>query len=149
MALSCAVLFATIFGIIQLSLALFSYSVISEASREAARYALVRGSECVNFSDCGATYNQIQSHVRSLGYPGLNNSNVSVNTNWYTVTVTDGTTPTSVVFCGNAPTTAGVQCNLPGNVVQVQVVYNYPLSIPFWRSTQVKMQSQSSMVISQ
>ena len=44
MALICAfVVIPTLFGIIEVSLALYSYNFVTDAAREATRYAIVRG----------------------------------------------------------------------------------------------------------
>ena len=43
MALSASVLFVLLFGIIETCMALYAYNFVSEAAREATRYAVVRG----------------------------------------------------------------------------------------------------------
>ena len=45
-ALGASLLFMVVFGIIAMALALYTYNVVSEAAREATRYAIVRGSAC-------------------------------------------------------------------------------------------------------
>src|ERR1035438_10214307 len=81
-ALSSAVLLSVIFGIMQVCLALYTYAFISEASREATRYAVVRGARSCTvapvFPNCNlnptSAGNPIQTYVTGLGYPGLNPS---------------------------------------------------------------------------
>ena len=46
MALSCLILIPVVFGIIQLSIALYCYHYAADAAREATRWAIVRGSTC-------------------------------------------------------------------------------------------------------
>src|SRR6476659_7718911 len=57
MALVCAfVVIPMLFGIIEVSLALYSYNFVTDAAREATRYAIVRGPESCTiaptFPDC-------------------------------------------------------------------------------------------------
>lgn len=145
MALCCAVLFMLLFGIMQFSLAVYSYHFVSEAAREGSRYAIVRGSACSTNTplqtNCGATSAQIQTYVRALGY--LSASRVTVTTTW--LTATSSGTPATTTWSACASGT----CNAPGNLAQVAVTYAFPLSIPFWSSTTINLTSTSRMVISQ
>jgi Flp pilus assembly protein TadG len=144
-ALTSSILFASIFGIIMISFALYTYDYIADAAHAGARYASVRGAYCVGFSDCGAGNTQITAFVQSLNYPGITAANMTVNTNWYWVVQTGGAA-TTISSCGTSP--AG--CNTPPyNSVEVEVVYNFPLNIPFWRSTTLTMSSKSQLPISQ
>ena len=129
-ALCSSVLFMTLFGIFAVCGALYSYIFVSEAARDASRYALVRGSACTGFSDCGITSAQMNTHVRNFAYPGINTSNVNATAAW---------------SGSNSPS------NAPGNVVTVTVTYNLPLTIPFWPKSGsiLHMSSSSRMTISQ
>jgi Flp pilus assembly protein TadG len=129
-ALCSGVLFMSLFGVFGLCGALYSYNFVSEAAREATRYALVRGSACTGFADCNMTSAQINSLVQNLGYPGLNPSNMTAAATW---------------------SGSNVPINAPGNTVSVTVTYNFPLTIPFWprSGSIIHMSSTSSMVISQ
>jgi Flp pilus assembly protein TadG len=90
------------FGIIAFGMAVYSYSFVSNAARDAVRYAIVHG----NASLSPASSSDIQQYVRSEAY-GLNSTGLSVATTW-------------------APD------NKPGSVVKVQVTYSfhpfYPMS---------------------
>ncbi len=147
MALVCLFLILPmIFGIFAMSMALYTYHYISEAAREGSRYAIVRGStSCANtpgLSNCGATPAQIQTYVQNLGYPGINGpSNMTVTTTWYTKSASP---PTTWSFCGATPA-----CRAPGNIVKVNVVYAFPLSIPLYGTRTLNMASTSQMVVSQ
>lgn len=151
MALASAVALAFLFGIIQFSLALYTYNFIDEAAREATRYAVVRGvNSCTispNFPDCNldpnSAGNPLQAYVQSLGYPGLNAANLTVTTTWFTAA---GTQPETWTTPCVAPTTG---CNTPGNAVKVQVQYAFPLALPFVRVSTLNLSSQSEMVISE
>lgn len=119
-----AVLFMSLFGIIALSGALYSYVFVSDAAREATRYAIVRGSKCQGFTDCNIQ--ELNTYVKSLGYPGINTANLSASASWPS---------------GHAP----------GDVVKVTVTYTYPLNIPFWpqSGSLLHIASTSQMTISQ
>lgn len=129
-ALSSSVLFMSLFGIIAVCIALYSYVFVSEAAREASRYALVRGSACTGFSDCGITSAQINTYVKNLSYPGINTANLAGSAAW------SGSYSPS---------------NAPGNIVTVTVTYSYPMAIPFWpkSGSTIHMSSSSQMAISQ
>jgi Flp pilus assembly protein TadG len=71
-AVSFVFLIAAMFGIFQMSLALFAYHYVSETAREATRYAAVRGSSCTNLTNCGATSAQIQTYIQGIAFPGIN-----------------------------------------------------------------------------
>ena len=153
MALASIVLFAFLFGIIFIGWALYAYDFISDAAREGARYAIVRGAQCSGLTNCpDATSDQIQTYVRGITYPGLTASNITVAAEWYTVTHPGGGTA-SITDCGNAPTTvptgSTLPCDYPGNIVQITATYSFPINIFRWKSTSISMQSRSELVISQ
>jgi Flp pilus assembly protein TadG len=137
MAVVSSILFAVLFGIIELSLALYTYNYVSDAAREATRYAIVRGSACTQLTNCGATSAQIQSYVQGLGYPGMNSSNTTVTTTWYSPS---SAPPTTWTACGSP-------CRDPGDAVQVMVTYSFPLSVPFVPNSTLSLHSTSLMVI--
>ena len=148
LALSCAVIFMMLFGIVYMSFALYTYHYISNAAREGSRYAMVRGStSCANSSGnltgCGADGATIQTYVQNLGYPGIDAANkMTVTTTWYTVSTTK---PATWSLCAGG----GIACRAPGNIVKVVVTYAFPLNIPFYPSGTLNMTSTSQMVISQ
>jgi Flp pilus assembly protein TadG len=145
MALASAVVFAMLFGVIYFSMMLYTYHYISEAAREGSRYAIVRGSaSCTNSSNhlpnCNATNTVIGTYVQDLGYPGIDAANkMTVNTTWYT--------PSASLASPTVCTTG--TCNAPGNIVKVQVIYAFPLSIPFYGRKTLNLTSSSQMVIAQ
>lgn len=148
-AVSFSVFFGIVFGIIIMSWALYAYVFISEASREATRWAIVRGSSCINFTHCNASNTDIQTYVRSVAFPGINPTKITTTTEWYTVRLGSSPSPTTITDCGGTPTVGTVICNQPGNEVQVGVTYTLPLDIPFWKNTSLTVGSRSEMVISQ
>ena len=147
MALTCGILMTMLIGLLETTLAVYSYHYVSDAAREATRWAVVRGANCTGLAGCDASNSDIQTYVQNLGYPGIQTANLTTTTTWYTATMNTGVTPNTVVLtsCGTSP--GG--CNYPGNQVKVQVTYNMPLNIPFVPATTVAMTSTSAMVISQ
>ena len=141
-ALACSVLFMMLFGIIQVSLAVYSYDFVAEAARDGARYAIVRGSKCTGMPDCNiSTSAPIQAHVQSLNYPAINTSNLTVTATYYTA----ATAPPNMTW---SPCTVP-PCNVQGNAVNVLVQYPFTLNIPFWKSVTINMSNSSQMVIAQ
>ena len=127
-ALCSVVLFMSLFGIIGLCGALYSYNFVADAAQRATRYAIVRGSACsADLTGCPATSAAVQTYVRNLGYPGIIPGNLTAAATW-----------------------AGGS-NAPGSTVSVTVTYTYPLNIPFWKhsGTILHMSSTSNMAISQ
>jgi Flp pilus assembly protein TadG len=124
------------FGVMEMSLALYTYHFLSEAARLATRYAVVRGSACTSFvTACPAQASDVQTYVRNLDFPGIVPANVTVTTTW----------PTT----GSTCTPSSLPCNNPGNQVKIKVQYKFPLSIPFMPYSNLTMSSTSQMVISQ
>jgi Flp pilus assembly protein TadG len=141
MALSSVILFALFFGVFQTAMAFYSYQYLSDAAREGARWAIVRGStSCTNngISGCGATGTDVQTYIRNLNYPGINSSNLTATVSYYSAPSTSGG---DWVLCTG--------CNSPGKRIKVYLQYSYPLNIPFIPSQTLTMKSVSQMVIAQ
>jgi Flp pilus assembly protein TadG len=137
MAVVSPIFLAMLFGIIELSLALYTYNYVSDAAREGSRYAIVRGSSCSVLTNCGVTAAQIQTYVQNLGYPGMKAVNTTVTTAWLSPSTT---TPVTWTVCGST-------CNAPGDAVQVKVTYSFHLGIPFVPKSTINLHSTSQMVI--
>jgi Flp pilus assembly protein TadG len=125
-ALSCSVLFMSLFGVFALCGALYSYVFVAEAAREATRYAIVRGSSCTGFSDCSIDQTMLTAYVQKMSFPGMSKTNLSASASWPN---------------GNGR----------GQPVYVTVSYSLPLAIPFWPNSGrvLRISSTSSMAISQ
>jgi Flp pilus assembly protein TadG len=140
-ALSVMILVSTMLGIMASSLAAYSYFYVSDAAREATRYAIVRGStlgsDCTapGYATCIAQTGDISTYVKNLGFPGINAANLKVVTTW--LTSTGGA-------CGT-----GDSCKAPGNQVQVTVTYTAPFHVPFVPTHILNMTSTSQMFIAQ
>jgi hypothetical protein len=139
-----------LFGIIQLCMALYTYHFITEAAREASRFAMVRGSQCgavfaqsycspyTGLAD-GADGNDVSGFVNNLGYPFA--SKLVTSTQWQSPTL-DANGYTTWTPCAT-------RCNAPPNLVQVTVSYAYPFNVPFLKPMSFNLHSTSSMVIAQ
>ena len=137
-ALSAILLLTVIFGVMAISVALYSYNVVSEAAREGTRYAIVRGKKCNSFaSACPAKVDgsDVQAYIRSLSFPGITPANLTAASVYSSV---DGTACTPSAACNN-----------PGNQVKVTVTYSFPLVIPFVPARTLSMTNSAQMVISQ
>jgi Flp pilus assembly protein TadG len=138
---SASLLLSIIFGIMAASVARYSFNYVSDVTREATRYAIVRGNtfttDCTSpgFATCTAQPEDISAYVKGLGFPGINTSNVTVSSTWLT---------SAGAACGT-----GDPCKSPGNLVKVTVTYSYPFSIPFVSKRTLSMTSTSRMVIAQ
>jgi len=170
MGLSAVVALMFLFGIIETSYMLYSYNYVSNAAREATRYAAVRGPNSCNdanvtpFPNCGmkptnfssttdAAGNPLLAYIEGMGYPGLTASNTSLEVKYMVATKTSAglTTWSYDATCSSTSDldASGNGCNNVGNMVNVKVVYNFPLNIPFWRNVTVPVSSTSQMMISE
>jgi Flp pilus assembly protein TadG len=138
-ALSTAILFVMLFGIIGCCLALYAFNFVSDAAREGTRWAVVRGGSCSALDHCGAASSDVQTYVQSLGYPGMTAGNLTATATWWSASAA---APTTWSAC------SGSGCNVPGNAVQVLVTYTYPFNVPYWKITTISISSKSQMVIS-
>jgi Flp pilus assembly protein TadG len=147
-ALTMMILLGVLFGTIEMCLAVYSYHFISDAAREGARYAAVRGATwetapwnlngnggaCSGYalSGCTASTTDIKNYVSNFSFPGVNITTADVAVSY----------STSPITC---PTAAS---NVTGCVVQVQITYPL-LNIPGMIRFPGNMTSTAQMVISQ
>jgi Flp pilus assembly protein TadG len=135
------ILLTVIFGTMSMSIAIYVDFVVADVARETTRYAMVRGNtfttDCTapGYANCIAQPADIQTYARSLGFPAINTSSVTVTTTWRT---------SAGAACGTADT-----CKTPGNQVHVTVTYAYPLTMPFLSSRTLNLASTAQMVIAQ
>ena len=170
MGLAAVVAFAFLFGIVETSYMLYSYNYVSNAARDASRYAAVRGPNSCNdanvtpFPNCNlkptsftsttvAANNPLLKYIESAGYPGLTPSKTSLEVKYMVATKTSAglTTWAYDSKCSSTSDldTNGNACNNVGNMINVKVIYQFPLNIPFWRSVTVPVGSTSQMMISE
>ena len=125
------VLLTLLFGIIDVGRALYAYDYVSYAARQAARFAIVRGSTCSGLSGgCPAGPSDIQTYVQTNA--------IGIDTS--TLTVASHCMPP-----GSSPTSP--PCS-PGIPVEVTIQYGFefvsPLSPQSWQ-----MSTSSQVVTSQ
>lgn len=126
-ALSLPFLLTFIFGLIQVSIALYTLQMISEVAREGTRYAIVHGATCVaiNGASCTADATAVNNFATSAGWPNIGGGTAAVST-----TFPDGN-------------------ENPASRVQVTVTYTTPFRVPFVPTHPITMSSTSVMYIIQ
>jgi Flp pilus assembly protein TadG len=107
------------FAVMQGTSAVYAYNFVTYASRDAARYAMVRGAT----SPQPATTTDVRNFVLSEAQ-GINTNSVTVNTTW---------NPN----------------NNPGNTVKVKVTYSFAPIARIASKLTLTLSSSSQMVISQ
>jgi Flp pilus assembly protein TadG len=128
------VLFLTVvFGIIDFGRGLYTYHFVSNAAREATRWASVRGNAC-KAADCPASPSDVQTYVSNVSGMGLDPAKLTATTTYITP-------PNGIPGCNGVPN--------PGCVVEVEVDYTYNFIFPFLPTGPLLMKSTSQMVISQ
>lgn len=132
-AISSLVMLMVMFGILECSLLLYTYHTVSSAARQASRWAMVRGSDCVA-STCPADAKAVKSYVLTQ-VPLLDTAQVNVTTTWSS---SNGCT----VASSSGP--AG-----PGCTVAVQISYPFQLHIPLIPISAMTISSTSQMVMSE
>lgn len=146
MAISSTVLFGMLFGVTQMAIGLYEYNYVSDAARQATRYAAVRGTtSCTNtpnLTNCGATTDQIQTWVRALHYPAIRTANVTVTTNWCAASVSNNTTTWPSCSGGNSAAK-------PGALVKITVAYSPSFIIPWVGTQNLSLSATSQMLVAQ
>jgi Flp pilus assembly protein TadG len=139
------VLLMLVFGIMDMSRALYTEHFIATAAHQGARYAIVRGAtfagtSCASTStvNCAATQANVVSYVTSLVNSGISPSNMTVTARW---PGTDGS--------GAACTNAVRVVNSAGCNINVTVNYSYSFILPYLPKNALALTSSSSMTISQ
>jgi len=133
-------------GIVDFSRALYVYHFLSNAARDATRWAAVNG------ATCGPQSSSNPSGDNSCdGVGGKNNGTASPSDvqNYVTNITPPGVDPTKLTTTASWPGTGPVcaVANNPGCPVQVQVSYQFTFFAPFIRSTPLTLSSTSEMTI--
>lgn len=118
-----------VFGIIDFGRAMYTYAYVAQVAREAARWAMVRGSSCSLLDHCNASSSDVQTYVRGLSVGLTNSSNTLASAAW--------TCPHG--YSGEAP----------GCSVTVSVTNNFAFILPNLPTATLPLTSTSTMVISQ
>ena len=142
MALTVPMLFAVLCGVVYSSFALYATHFVANAAKEAARYAVVRGStwggtSCQSPSsfDCTATDTDVSNFVAAELPPGLSSGNLSVSTTWPGTTNSGSTCDT---LNGD---------NSPNCEVSVQVNYQFTFPVPWVNQGVLPLSSSAEMSI--
>jgi Flp pilus assembly protein TadG len=134
------VLMITLVGIMDFGRALYTYHFLSNAAREATRWAAVNGSTCSNDSSCNGTGNMnngpasgsdVQSYVKNHAPSGIIPTSLTINPSWP----------------GNGTTACSSTPNSPGCPVEVEVAYRFNFLAPIVSSTSMTLTSTSEMLI--
>lgn len=139
-AISLILFMVLILGVVEFSVAIYSYHFVSYSAQQAARYAIVRGSRwktacaSANSYDCDASAADIQDYVRGIAAPLINPNAITVSTSW------PGTTP-------SGSTTGCTPANKGGCVVDIKVTYPFSFSVPLVPSKALQFSANSQMVI--
>jgi hypothetical protein len=127
-----------IFGVIEFGRALYTYHFVSDAAREASRWASVRGLGCTAYPQfCPATPDvDVPNYVKSIAPPGIDTSSSKLLV---------------VSFWVKPPGNRNACRRLgdPGCAVRVQITYNFSFVLPFLPKGTFPMKSTSEMIISQ
>jgi Flp pilus assembly protein TadG len=165
-ALIFVLLMTMLLGIMEFAAMLYDYHFVSNAAREATRWAAVNGSACSSDGSCtapvtcgssgcttcttsgcaSAVSGDITNYVEMLAVPaGINTSSACGSTGKSACLTTTPSWPVQA----NGPTgcsTTATQ-NEPGCTVQVQVSYSFNFLLPLVHISPVTLSSTSEMVI--
>ncbi|MBI5280498.1 MAG: pilus assembly protein [Candidatus Solibacter usitatus] len=119
MALVISMFLALVFGIVDMSRAVWAYNTVAHLAGEGSRYAMVRG----NASGAAATADSVAAYVKGLSV-GLPAANLTVTTAW-------------------SPN------NSPGSTVSVKVQYPFRYILPYVPWGTVTLGSTSRSLIAQ
>ena len=161
-AVSLSVYLMLLIAIIELLMVLYSYHFVSDAAREATRYAVIRGANSCYpnpaFPNCNLgppniasttnpSRNAVLQYIDSIRYPGLNPKNLSADVTWWISRQNANGNTSWTTQCSGTLDQKGNACNAEGNAVRVVVTYDFPLTLPWLRASLVKVSSTSQMVI--
>jgi Flp pilus assembly protein TadG len=121
-------------GTIEFGTLMFDFHATDYAAKLGARYASVRGADCVNTSVCPISSSALQTYLRSQ-VPGLA-SNAQVTATW---TSPPASFAQSATGCGSGAEDAGC-------LVEVQVTNQVNVNIPFVHNFQYSLTSTSAVV---
>jgi Flp pilus assembly protein TadG len=133
------VLFTIMFGIMAFSLVMYCDLMTSNAARQGARYASVRGnswsSDCTaaGNANCIAQQADIQSFAQNV--VAVNSNNLKITTTWLSSTG---------VSCGTDDS-----CKSPGSQVKVTAKYSYKAIFPLVPTQNYTMTSTAVMTVIQ
>jgi Flp pilus assembly protein TadG len=146
---------AVLLGIMDFSRALYDYHFVSNAARDATRWAAVNGLTCASDGSCNGTGgmnngpaspSDIQAYVANRIPMGIDPNRLMTTVNYPTVTPEPS-------ICTTYPTAPGCNCytlateNSPGCTVAVQVSYQFNFLFPLVHISPINLSSTSRLVI--
>ena len=138
------------FGVLDFARALYAYHFVSNAAREATRWAAVNGETCADDGSCNGTApmnngqasaSDIQTYVTNITPPGIDPTKVTTTPTWTAPTGSPNICTAAVTGLG------GPYKNYPGCTVEVEVQYNFNFVAPIISTATITMSSTSEMVI--
>jgi Flp pilus assembly protein TadG len=137
-----------LFGIVDFGRALYTFHFLSNAARDATRWASVNGATCGTSCDGTppmnngpATQADVQNYVRGTAPPGIDAVHVNV--------VTCGTEGGTECSAGMpVPVSCATTVNDPGCTVGVTVSYPFNFIVPLVHSGSITLSSTSQTIIS-
>jgi Flp pilus assembly protein TadG len=156
-AVSMLVMLMLFFGVVEASLAIYSFEYIASAAHAATRYAIVRGgtwtSSCDGISSPGSGYG---SSMCTASTSDVQNYVVQHSTDFPDIKIT--TSDVCVEYRSSVPSSASSNCttstgsttwNSLGDIVQVTIVYPFTINLPGLPNYSFSLSSTSQMVIAQ
>ena len=143
-AIVATVLLLATFAIFNFGMVIYSYSMVTFAANDAVRWASVRGGTYTppnSSTPSPATAGQVLTHVEQA-MPTLSYTAA-------TSTCPTDTTSGALEVCTQWSAVGGNAVYSPGSIVQVQVEYNFPLTIPFLSPITLPLSAYAQMAISQ
>ncbi|MGH9734934.1 MAG: TadE/TadG family type IV pilus assembly protein [Candidatus Acidiferrales bacterium] len=138
-AFTIAMLFVMVFGIMDFGRALYTYHSLSNAARDATRWASVNGATCGSDGSClagPASLGTVATYVRGMVGPGIDGSKINVQ----------ACGVQGADKCSASP--AACTLNQPGCDVQVQLSYSFNFLVPVARGGSITLSSNSETIIS-
>jgi TadE-like protein len=145
-ALTVALFLVMLFGIVDFGRALYTYHFLSNAARDATRWAAVNGASCNDDGSCNGTggmnsgpaqQSDVLAYVKRLTPPGIDSSKITI--------------PAACGLAGGgkcAASPAGCALNQPGCMVQIKLSYPFGFLVPLVRNGSIALSSTSEMTIS-
>jgi TadE-like protein len=161
-AVSLSVYLMLLIAVIEVLLELYSYHFVSDAAREATRFAVIRGANSCYpnpaFPNCNLgpasitsttnpNRNPVLQFIDSFRYPGLSPKSLSADVTWWISRQNANGNTSWTTQCSGPVDAKGNACNAEGNAVRVVVTYNFPLTLPWIRAPLARVSSTSQMVI--
>ncbi|MBS1802620.1 MAG: pilus assembly protein [Acidobacteria bacterium] len=152
-AISSIIILGTFISVFQVSMACYHYNTVAEVTRDTARWAAVRGSQCSTntptMDNCNASKATIQNYAKSVGalnWSQCTTANPCITVSYKTAsTVTDSTTYKTTTTWSDCAT----NCNAPGSMITVAMSYPYTLNLPFFKNYSINLGSTSTMIVAQ